>query len=105
MSENVQMELVRNLVPIITAIGVIVIGVWGIPKLNGMAKTAEKTHTLVNSGYQAQLEIAAIALRRLAAITNEPEDALAAVKAEKLLQDHIGRQKIVDANDPQFGRD
>lgn len=99
------MELIRNFVPIITAVGVIVIGVWGIPKINKMSDTADKTHTLVNSGYQAQLEIAAIALRRLAAITNEPEDKAAAVKAEKLLQDHIGRQKIVDANDPQIGRD
>lgn len=58
--------------------------------------TGEATHTLVNANYGAQLKISALALRRIAAITKDPDDVAAAELAEKLLKEHNEKQKTVD---------
>lgn len=71
-------------------------------KLNDIAKTGEKTHTLVNSNMGVQLRLNAVLSRRLADMTKEPADIDAANLAEQLLSAHEGKQSIVDtkaAND------
>ena len=68
-------------------------------KLNDIAKVADATHTLVNSSMSAQLKISAVALRRIAELTNHPEDKAAAVLAEKMDKEHTVKQAVVDAKD------
>lgn len=66
-------------------------------KLEGLAKVARATHTLVNSSMSAQLKISAIALRRVAELTKSPIDKRAADLAEHLLAEHEAKQVLVDA--------
>ncbi len=65
-------------------------------KLESITKTGEAVHVLVNSSMSAQLKISAIALRRIADMTNHPDDIAAAELAEKLLAEHLAKQEIVD---------
>lgn len=67
-------------------------------KLDSIASTAEKTHTLVNSQMGYQLKMHATVTRRLAAITGDPADKEAAGQAEQLLKEHDEKQATVDAN-------
>jgi hypothetical protein len=69
-------------------------------KLNAIAKVGEKTHMLVNSSMGAQLTIAAVALKRLAA-SGDPDDIAASELADKLLREHEARQASVDAKEKQ----
>lgn len=67
--------------------------------LTNIAVTGEKTHTLVNSNMGVQLTISAVALRRVADLTHEPEDVAAAELAERGLAEHISKQAIVDSGE------
>lgn len=62
--------------------------------------TLEKIHVLVNSGMIAQLKISAVALRRVAKLSNDVDDGAAADLAEKLLHEHERKQAIVDSSGP-----
>lgn len=62
-----------------------------------LEKSAESTHTLVNSNMGAQLKISAIALRVVAELRGTPADIEAAEFAEKLLIEHEQKQARVDA--------
>lgn len=75
-------------------------------KLDRIAETGEKTHTLVNSNMGAQLRLVATTSRRLSQLTNEPVDIEAAELAEKLLKDHDAKQAVVDRSqaDPGTGQ-
>jgi hypothetical protein len=53
-------------------------------------------HTLVNSAMMAQLQVNALDKRRIASMTQDPEDAQAATLAEGKLADHQARQAEVD---------
>jgi len=58
-------------------------------------------HALVNSGMGAQLETTAIALRRLATLSAEPDDVIAADRAEELFREHQKKQANADSNKPR----
>ncbi len=66
-------------------------------KISDLKTTADSTHLLVNSSMAAQLKISAIALRRLADLTKNPDDIAAAELAEKNLKAHEIKQDKVDA--------
>ncbi len=70
-------------------------------KLDGIAKVAKDTHTLVNSNMAVQLKLNAAVTRRLANLTKgTPEgeaDQKAAELAEKLSNDHESKQRTIDA--------
>lgn len=68
-------------------------------KLDVITKTGDAVHTLVNSNFGVQLNIAAIALRRVADLTKEPSDIKAANIADKALADHESRQAVVDSEE------
>jgi hypothetical protein len=72
-------------------------------KMNSLAKVADATHTLVNSSMSAQLKISAVALRRIAELTKNPEDDAAAKLAEKLDKEHTIKQSVVDAKTTKVG--
>jgi len=62
-----------------------------------LQRQGEAIHTLVNSNMGAQLRISAVALRNLANETKNADDAGRATEAERLLEDHISKQAVVDA--------
>jgi hypothetical protein len=66
-------------------------------ELQQVKKTGIDTHTLVNSNMGFQLNVSAVALRKIANATKDPEDIAAALLAERLLKEHIAKQAIVDA--------
>lgn len=68
-------------------------------KLRSIGKTADATHTLVNSAMSTQLKLNAVMSRRLANMTKNQTDRDAAALAEKLYEDHEVRQRIVDARE------
>jgi hypothetical protein len=70
-------------------------------KLNAIAATGEKTHTLVNSAMGAQLKMHAAVTRRLAILTKDSADVEAANQAEQLLKEHEGKQAKVDAKESE----
>lgn len=61
-----------------------------------VAKVADKTHALVNSAMATQLRVGAVALRRVAELTGNPDDLIAANLAEAAYQQHIHKQDILD---------
>lgn len=67
-------------------------------KLDSLAKTTDATHTLVNSNMGAQLNLTAVALRRIADLTKDPADIQAAEGAEGLYAAHVTKQAVVDAS-------
>ena len=66
-------------------------------KLSEIKQTGIDTHTLVNSNMGSQLKLTAVALRRVAELTENEDDFNAAVEAEKLLADHVRKQAVVDS--------
>lgn len=68
-------------------------------KLDGLAKVARATHTLVNSNMSNQLKATSVALRRLAEISQNAEDIAAAELAEAAYADHQEKQTAVDGQD------
>ncbi len=70
-------------------------------KLDGLAKVALATHTLVNSAMSEQLRLTAVALRRIADLTegrpSHAQDLKDAEAAEGLLKSHQAKQGLVDA--------
>jgi len=66
-------------------------------KMDTLQATSDATHTLVNNAMAVQLRITAIALRRLAELTNSPTDIQAATEADKFLEIHMAKQAQVDA--------
>ncbi len=69
-------------------------------KMDELATVANGTHKLVNSAMIVQLKISAMALRRVASLTDDPRDLEAADLAEQLLNEQIEKQKLVDAPRP-----
>jgi len=61
----------------------------------------DKIHTLVNSGSGVQKKIIAIALRRIARNSGDPEDIAAAELAETDLEQHNRQQAIVDGREKE----
>lgn len=70
-------------------------------KLLGLAETGTSTHLLVNSAMGLQKKQNALLARRVAQLTNDPEDALAADEAERLWAEHEKKQAAVDAKEAQ----
>jgi len=68
-------------------------------KLAEIAKVNESVHVLVNSAMTNQLQISAVALRRLADVSQHPDDIKAARLAEEVFREHESRQEIVDRGD------
>ena len=75
-------------------------------KLDAMQKTILLTHDLVNSSSLAQMSLHAVALRRIAFLTCDPDDAIAATKAEcslqeqRIKQDAAQRRSALDLSPP-----
>jgi hypothetical protein len=66
-------------------------------KLDGLAKTGDAIHTLVNNAMGVQLKLNAVLARRLASMANAtPGDIEAAKAAEALFDEHMKKQAIVD---------
>jgi hypothetical protein len=65
-------------------------------KLEGIARTGDITHTLVNSGLGVQLKLSAETSRFKANTTKNPVDIAAADLAEKTLADHQQKQRDAD---------
>lgn len=65
-------------------------------RLDKIDNTGKAIHTLVNSDMGRQKLLTWQALKRLAGVTNDPEDARLALEAKQLYDDHEARQKIVD---------
>jgi hypothetical protein len=59
-------------------------------------KTVEAVHVLVNSSFSAQLKISALALRRIADLTQHADDMKGAEVAERLLGEHERKQTALD---------
>jgi hypothetical protein len=66
-------------------------------KLDKIVKTSNDTHILVNSNMGISLKTSAVALRRVADLTGDPDDVSAAEVAEKALQEHEAKQDKVDS--------
>ena len=58
-------------------------------KLDNIATTTDASHMLLNGNMETQLKLNAVAMRRIAQLTNNPVDAEAAELAEKALADHL----------------
>lgn len=72
----------------------------GTEEASDLMGVAQQTHTLVNSGKQLDLQIAMIALKRLAEVTDNADDKAAANLAEQRYQAHMNAQiKINDRED------
>lgn len=65
-------------------------------KLDGLAKVAKDTHTLVNSNMGVQLKLNAAVTMRLALLTKLPDDMQAAKLAEMMYKEHVAKQAVVD---------
>lgn len=63
---------------------------------NQIAVVARSTHVLVNSKMQWQLRQTAHALRRIADLTKEAKDDIAATLAERISLDHDATQASID---------
>ena len=57
---------------------------------------SDKIHTLVNSRMGSQLKLTMILSKRIAALTNLPEDVAVAQESERLYEEHEVKQSIVD---------
>jgi hypothetical protein len=68
-------------------------------KLDGLAKVAKDTHTLVNNNMGVQLRLNAELSRWKADQTKHPEDAAAADAAERLYAEHVAKQAVVDGEE------
>lgn len=66
-------------------------------RMGRLEKVTTDTHTLVNANMGKQLKISALALRRIADMTQHPDDDTAARLAEDALAEHEGKQAVVDA--------
>lgn len=67
-------------------------------KLDVAAQVQSATHTLVNGSMAAQLRISMLALKRVAELTELPEDIAAAALAQKICTEHDLKQAKVDAS-------
>lgn len=66
-------------------------------------RRARRIHILVNSSMGAQLRLSMVQSRRLAEMTQKPEDELLAKEAETVYLAHIQRQNEVDRLNEQEG--
>jgi hypothetical protein len=55
-------------------------------KLNSIAKVQDSTHALVNSAMTVQLKLLANSLKRIADLTNDPQDIKAALEAQEAFE-------------------
>ena len=69
-------------------------------KMDGIAKTGEAVHVLVNSKLGSVLRSLAIVLEDKANISGSTADRIAADVAKREADEHDAKQGIVDANDP-----
>jgi hypothetical protein len=65
-------------------------------KLDTIGLVADATHTLVNGNMSVQMKLASVALRRIADLTNEPDDEKAAELAEKAYAEHQAKQNLIN---------
>lgn len=72
-----------------------------VEKLEEVAQVTKATHTLVNSNMGIQLKMNAELARWKADHTSNPKYEQEALLAEKALEEHLEKQKIVDANKEQ----
>ena len=92
MSDAVMISLINGFMATVSTIftGWIAYKITGLnSKADAAKELGESTHALVNGAMLAQLRISALALRRIAALTKNPEDIEASVEAAKLLTEHI----------------
>lgn len=66
-------------------------------QLGGIAATTRATHKLVNGASGVQLRLYALAVRRIAELTQDPADAKVADEADQMYHDHLEAQKVVDS--------
>jgi hypothetical protein len=66
-------------------------------QLTSLSKVTNDTHTLVNSNMGIQLRLNTVALKRIAELTNDPKDVVAAELADTAYQEHLKKQALVDA--------
>jgi hypothetical protein len=59
-------------------------------------KKLDSIHTLVNSAMARQMQITCTALKRLADMTGKIEDADAAAEAQRIYDEHLKKQGVVD---------
>jgi hypothetical protein len=67
------------------------------------ARTAEAVHTLVNSNMGTALHVNKVVTRRLADLTQDRTDEIAANLAEKMYAEHQTKQATVDAHNERNG--
>lgn len=65
-------------------------------KVEEVSKIAVSTHAVVNGKMALQLQRNATVTRRLATLTKEPADIIAAELAEKLYHEHMAKQTLAD---------
>jgi hypothetical protein len=70
-------------------------------KLANIQLTSDKTHAFVNGNMTAQLRKHAAACRRLAYLTQDPQDVANAEMAERDLEEHLEKQSIVILRTPE----
>jgi hypothetical protein len=68
-------------------------------QIAAVADTADKTHTLVNSQMGNVLRVGAISAQALYDKDPKPENLALLNQAQQALDEHMARQKIVDAGD------
>lgn len=76
---------------------------WMTYRLAVLAKVTNATHDLVNSASLVQNRLYSAAARRIATLTNDPEDVKVAQEAEKALREH--EQRNVKANQAKESKD
>jgi hypothetical protein len=93
---STQLILYQALMAVVVLAVLVVIQLRTQSAITSLAGVAKDTHTLVNSNMGVQLRLTATFARRLADITNSPEDIAAANQADDLYQEHVKKQDIVD---------
>lgn len=87
---------------IIAAIGsaaAVIIGAINARNLKQVSDTGKATHALVNSDHGVSLRLAATTLRRIAGLTNDPADIIAANEAKLASDNHDLTQSRIDRGD------
>ncbi len=110
MSDSVAMALIVGIPSMLTALAAAILSLrngfkadQAAVKAEAASVVADATHRLVNSAFQVQLHLNAIASRRLADLTQDPLDVRAAELAEQAHRDHLEAQAKVDNEKKEKG--
>lgn len=87
---------VEALMPIVSPVLIASIGIMTALGMKWVGTKMNEIHKAVNSQYGISLEIGAVALERVAAITHDPIDAERARGARRLADEHERTQKNVE---------